>query len=64
VAAAIDARFRPSRSRPHPARKGLLRPAARELIDLIGFTRWIGLGAVLAVLGLIGNAVLLVVRAP
>ncbi len=63
VAAAIDARFRsetdPTVTRPE---KAFLALTARELIDLIGFTRWIGLGAVLAVLGLIGNAVLLVVR--
>lgn len=63
VAAAIDERFRsetdPTTTQPE---KAFLAQTARELIDLIGFTRWIGLGAVLAVLGLIGNAVLLVVR--
>ena len=63
VAQAIDARFRtetdPTTTQPE---KAFLAQTARELIDLIGFTRWIGLGAVLAVLGLIGNAVLLVVR--
>lgn len=63
VAAAIDARFRnetdPTTTQPE---KAFLAQTARELIDLIEFTRWIGLGAVLAVLGLIGNAVLLVVR--
>ncbi len=63
VAAAIDARFRsetdPTTTQPE---KAFLAMTAKELIDLIGFTRWIGLGAVLAVLGLIGNAVLLVVR--
>ena len=63
VAEAIDARFRsetePTTTQPE---KAFLAQTARELIDLIGFTRWIGLGAVLAVLGLIGNAVLLVVR--
>ena len=32
------------------------------MIELIGFTRWLGLGAVLAVLGLVANAVLLIVR--
>jgi putative ABC transport system permease protein len=63
VAKAIDERFRtetdPTVTLPE---KAFLAQTARELIDLIGFTRWIGLGAVLAVLGLIGNAVLLVVR--
>ena len=42
--------------------KAFFTQTARELIDLIGFTRWIGYGAIVAVLGLIGNAVLLVVR--
>ncbi len=63
VAVAIDTRFRgetdPTVTQPE---KAFLAQTASELIDLIGFTRWIGLGAVLAVLGLIGNAVLLVVR--
>ncbi|MDF7799671.1 ABC transporter permease [Pontiellaceae bacterium B1224] len=59
----IDDRFRsetePTSTQPE---KAFFAQTARELIDLISFTRWIGLGAVLAVLGLIGNAVLLVVR--
>ncbi|MDF7806167.1 ABC transporter permease [Pontiellaceae bacterium B12219] len=59
----IDERFR-SESEPTSTQpeKAFFAQTARELIDLISFTRWIGLGAVLAVLGLIGNAVLLVVR--
>lgn len=63
VAKAIDERFgretEPTMTQPE---KAFFAQTARELIDLIGFTRWIGYGAVLAVLGLIGNAVLLVVR--
>jgi putative ABC transport system permease protein len=63
VANRIDERFR-SESEPTSTQpeKAFFAQTARELIDLISFTRWIGLGAVLAVLGLIGNAVLLVVR--
>ena len=63
VSKAIDDRFR-SESEPTSTQpeKAFFAQTARELIDLIGFTRWIGLGAVLAVLGLIGNAVLLIVR--
>ncbi len=63
VAAAIDARFK-SESEPTVTQpeKAFFAQSARELIDLIGFTRWIGYGAVLAVVGLIANAVLLVVR--
>jgi putative ABC transport system permease protein len=63
VAEAIDERFRsetePTATQPE---KAFFAQTARELIDLIGFTRWIGYGAVLAVVGLIANAVLLVVR--
>ncbi len=63
VAQAIDARFKsetePTVTQPE---KAFFAQSARELIDLIGFTRWIGYGAVLAVMGLIANAVLLVVR--
>ncbi len=63
VSKAIDERFRsetePTSTQPE---KAFFAQTARELIDLIGFTRWIGLGAVVAVLGLIGNAVLLIVR--
>lgn len=63
VATAIDQRFRtetePTSTQPE---KAFFAQTARELIDLIAFTRWIGLGAVLAVVGLIGNAVLLIVR--
>jgi len=63
VSQAIDERFRsetePTITQPE---KAFFAQTARELIDLVGFTRWIGYGAVFAVLGLIGNAVLLVVR--
>jgi len=63
VAAAIDERFsseaEPTMTQPE---KAFFAQTARELVDLVGFTRWIGYGAVIAVLGLIGNAVLLVVR--
>ncbi|AKJ64812.1 ABC transporter permease [Kiritimatiella glycovorans] len=63
VATAIDKRFKsetePTVTQPE---KAFFAQTARELIDLIGFTRWIGYGAVLAVVGLIANAVLLVVR--
>lgn len=63
VAAQIDDRFRsgesPTFTQPETA---FFANAARELIELTTFTRWIGLGAVVAVLGLVANAVLLVVR--
>jgi len=63
VADAIDVRFKssqqPTNTRPE---KAFFAESASNLIELIGFTRWLGLGAVLAVIGLVGNAILLVVR--
>jgi putative ABC transport system permease protein len=63
VATAIDARFKtdqvPTNTRPE---KAFFAEIAAELIELIGFTRWLGVGAVLAVTALVGNALLLVVR--
>lgn len=63
VADAIDARFKsdqqPTNTRPE---KAFFAETAGQLIELIGFTRWLGLGAALAVIGLIANSILLVVR--
>lgn len=63
VASAIDARFKsdqqPTNTRPE---KAFFAETAGQLIELIGFTRWLGLGAVLAVVGLVANSILLVVR--
>jgi len=63
VAQRIDQTFasdsQPTQTRPEQA---FFAETARELIELVGFTRWLGLGAVAAVLGLVANAVLLIVR--
>ena len=63
VAKAIDERFRsdaqPTDTRPE---KAFFAESASQLIQLIGFTRWLGLGAVIAVAALVANALLLVVR--
>jgi putative ABC transport system permease protein len=63
VAAAIDARFKsdqlPTNTKPE---KAFFAETAGQLIELIGFTRWLGLGAVIAVIALVANAILLVVR--
>lgn len=63
VAATIDETFQsdqqPTRTRPEQA---FFAETAKQMIELIGFTRWLGLGAVVAVLALLANAVLLVVR--
>lgn len=63
VAQAIDRTFRsdsqPTHTRPE---KAFFAETAKQMVELIGFTRWLGLGAVAAVLGLVANAVLLIVR--
>jgi putative ABC transport system permease protein len=63
VADQIDETFKsdqqPTQTRPE---KAFFAQTAKQMIELIGFTRWLGLGAVLAVLGLVANAVLLIVR--
>lgn len=63
VAETIDERFRsdaePTNTRPE---KAFFAETASELVELIGFTRWLGVGAVVAVAGLVANALLLVVR--
>ncbi len=63
VATAIDELFRsgqePTDTRPE---KAFFAETASELVELIGFTRWLGMGAVIAVGGLVANALLLVVR--
>ncbi|NNE92860.1 MAG: FtsX-like permease family protein [Verrucomicrobiales bacterium] len=63
VASAIDETFRadqqPTNTRPE---KAFFAETARQMIELIHFTRWLGFGAVAAVLGLVANALLLIVR--
>lgn len=63
VAAAIDEFFRsaeqPTNTRPE---KAFFSETASELIQLIRFTRWLGMGAVVAVAALVANALLLAVR--
>lgn len=63
VAKQIDETFKsdqqPTNTRPE---KAFFADTAKQMIELIGFTRWLGLGAVVAVLGLVANAVLLIVR--
>ena len=63
VSKEIDEMFRsgqePTDTRPE---KAFFAETAAELIELIGFTRWLGVGAVIAVAALVANALLLVVR--
>jgi len=63
VAEKIDETFRadqqPTHTRPENA---FFAETAKQMIELIGFTRLLGIGAVAAVLGLVANALLLIVR--
>ncbi len=63
VAKAIDGQFasdsHPTDTRPE---KSFFAQTAKELVELIGFTRWLGLAAVVAVMGLVANTILLTVR--
>lgn len=49
----------PTETRPE---KAFFAQTGKELIEIIGFTRWLGVGAVFAVLGLVANSLLLVAR--
>ena len=63
IANEIDALFKsdsaPTTTRPEQA---FFAQTAKDMIEMIEFTRWIGLGAVVAVLGLVANALLLAAR--
>ena len=63
VAKAIDALFRydrePTHTRPE---KAFVANTAKDMIELISFTRWLGIAAVLAVSFLITNTVIIAVR--
>jgi putative ABC transport system permease protein len=63
VANEIDQKFR-SESEPTStsAEKAFFANTAKELIELIKFSRWIGIAAVFAVIGLIANTILIAVR--
>lgn len=63
VAKEIDERFKsdqqPTDTRPE---KAFFAETAGQLIELIGFTRWLGLAAVIAVIALVANSISLMVR--
>lgn len=63
VAKQIDSRFKtetdPTDTKPE---KAFFASTAKELIELIGFSRWIGIASVFAVIGLIANTILIAVR--
>ncbi len=63
VAAAIDAEFaadqEPTQTSPE---KAFVARAAADVVEIVGFMRWLGLGCLLAVLALIANAIVLSVQ--
>jgi putative ABC transport system permease protein len=63
VANQIDLRFK---NEPEPTstspEKAFFASTAKELIELITFSRWIGIASVFAVIGLIANTILIAVR--
>ena len=63
VSKQIDNRFK-SESEPTDTtpEKAFFASTAKELIELIGFSRWIGIASVFAVIGLIANTILIAVR--
>ena len=62
VAEKIDQRFKSESEPTHTAAEKAFAGTAKELIELIQFTRWIGIASVLAVVGLIANTILIAVR--
>lgn len=63
VAEKIDAYFKsesdPTTTRPE---KAFVAQTAKDMMEMVGFARWLGLAAVLGVMGLVANALLLAAR--
>lgn len=63
IAAAIDDEFRneadPTTTRPERA---FVAQASSDIVEIVGFTRWLGLGCLAAVLALVANAIVLSVH--
>jgi len=63
VAAAVDAEFATDQEPTHTrSEKAFVAQAASDVIEIVRFTRWLGWGCVAAVLGLVGNAILMAVQ--
>ena len=63
VSKKIDETFKSASDPTHTsAEKAFFASTAKELIELIQFSRWIGLASVFAVVGLIANTILITVR--
>lgn len=63
VASAIDAEFAAAQDPTHTsAEKAFIAQAAADIIEIVGFMRWLGWGCLAAVLALVGNAIVLSVQ--
>jgi putative ABC transport system permease protein len=63
VAAAIDAEFHKDSEPTHTSpEKAFVGRAAADVVEIVGFTRWLGWGCLAAVLALVGNAIVLSVQ--
>ena len=63
VAAAIDERFATDREPTSTwTEKAFVGRIADDVVELVGFARWLGLGCLVAVLALVGNAIVLGVQ--
>lgn len=63
VSSQIDNRFKSETEPTHTSpEKAFFASTAKELIELIGFSRWIGIASVFAVVGLIANTIMIAVR--
>lgn len=63
VAAAVDAEFAADQEPTHTrSEKAFVAQAASDVIEIVRFTRWLGWGCVAAVLGLVGNAIVMAVQ--
>lgn len=63
VAKAIDAQFATAQEPTHTsAEKAFVARAAADVVEIVGFMRWLGWGCLAAVLALVGNAIVLSVQ--
>ncbi len=63
VAAAIDEEFAAAQDPTHTSpEKAFVARAATDVIEIVNFMRWLGLGCIAAVLALVGNAIALSVQ--
>jgi putative ABC transport system permease protein len=63
IAAAIDEEFRAEQSPTYTSpEKAFVARAASDVVEIIGFTRYLGIGSLVAVLALVANAIVLSVQ--